>query len=31
MNLAVDRGGLRAFCECGPETSGFIKCGEFID
>jgi hypothetical protein len=31
MGLAQDRDRWCAFCECGDETSGSIKCGEFLD
>jgi len=31
IELAQDRDRWRALCECGNETSGFIKCGEFLD
>ena len=27
--LRLGKGG--GACECGEETSGFIKCGEFLD
>jgi hypothetical protein len=31
IELAQDRDRWRALCECGNETPGSIKCGEFLD
>jgi hypothetical protein len=31
IELAQDRDSLGGTCECGNETSGSIKCGEFFD
>jgi hypothetical protein len=31
IELAEDRGQVVGTCECGNETSGSIKCGEFLD
>jgi len=31
IELAQDRDGWRALCECGNEPSCSIKCGEFLD
>ena len=28
---AQNRDGCRGSCECGDDTSGSIKCGEFLD
>jgi len=27
----IRTGGLAGSCECGNETLGFVKCGEFLD
>jgi hypothetical protein len=31
VKLAQDRDKLAETCECGNESSGSIKCGEFLD
>jgi hypothetical protein len=31
IDLALDTDRWRANCDCGNETSGSIKCGEFLD
>ena len=31
IELAQNRGGWRALCECSNKPSGSIKCGEFLD
>ena len=31
IDLALDRDRWQAYCECGDELNGFIKCGEFFE